>query len=48
MTAGHLGRFQTGVCSGPSVRMLSLPRALMGVGALKSLVFVKTKADAFL
>lgn len=48
VTAGHLGRFQTGVCAGPSVRMLSLPRALGDVGAVKSLVFVKAKADAFL
>lgn len=46
VTAGHLGRFQTGVCAGPSVCVLSLPRALMV--AVKSLVFVKTKVDAFL
>lgn len=45
VTAGHLGRFQTGVCPGLSVCRMSLPGMLGGgVGAIMSRIFVKVKA----
>ena len=49
VTAGHLGRFQTGVCPGLSVCRMSLPGTLgVGVGAIMSRIFVKVKAGTLI
>lgn len=49
VTAGHLGRFQTGVCPGLSVCRMSLPGTLGGgVGAIMSRIFVTVKAGTLI
>lgn len=47
VTAGHLGRFQTGVCSSLS---LTIPCQghYVSVSAIMSLIFIKIKAGIFL
>lgn len=44
VTAGHLGRFQTGVCAGPSVHRLFLGPPV-AAGATVSLMGVQIKAE---